>query len=107
MTTVEARTEGTYADAAMPVDARVSDLLGRMTRAEKLAQLGSTWAFTLLESGRFAAERARPILGQGLGHVTRVAGATSLHAGTFVINVDADQPTPAKVFTGSVEVREL
>ncbi|MDG4810742.1 glycoside hydrolase family 3 N-terminal domain-containing protein [Micromonospora sp. WMMD1120] len=80
MTTVEARTEGTYADAALPVNARVADLLARMTRAEKLAQLGSTWAFSLLENGRFAVQRARPILGQGLGHVTRVAGATSLRA---------------------------
>ncbi|WP_444947634.1 glycoside hydrolase family 3 N-terminal domain-containing protein [Micromonospora ureilytica] len=80
MTTVEPAIEATYADATAPVDERVSDLLARMTREEKLAQLGSTWAFTLLEGGRFAAERARPILRHGLGHVTRVAGATSLKA---------------------------
>ncbi|MEV6366943.1 glycoside hydrolase family 3 N-terminal domain-containing protein [Micromonospora musae] len=80
MTTVEPETEATYTDATVPVDERVSDLLGRMTREEKLAQLGSTWAFRVLEGGRFSAERARPILGHGLGHVTRVAGATSLKA---------------------------
>ncbi|MEU5962290.1 glycoside hydrolase family 3 N-terminal domain-containing protein [Micromonospora parva] len=80
MTSVEPAIEATYADANAPVDERVSDLLTRMTREEKLAQLGSTWAFTLLESGRFAPERARPILAHGLGHVTRVAGATSLKA---------------------------
>ncbi|MBG6105498.1 hypothetical protein IW249_005912 [Micromonospora vinacea] len=78
MTTVEPEIEATYTDATAPVDERVSDLLARMTREEKLAQLGSTWAFALLEGGRFAPERARPILRHGLGHVTRVAGATSL-----------------------------
>ncbi|MET7373252.1 hypothetical protein [Micromonospora arida] len=57
MTTVEPETEATYTDATAPVDERVSELLARMTREEKLAQLGSTWAFTVLEGGRFAAER--------------------------------------------------
>ncbi|MEV4813007.1 glycoside hydrolase family 3 N-terminal domain-containing protein [Micromonospora avicenniae] len=80
MTTVKPEAGATYADATAPVAARVSDLLARMTREEKLAQLGSTWAFRVLEGGRFSAERARPILGHGLGHVTRVAGATSLKA---------------------------
>ncbi|MFI7604435.1 glycoside hydrolase family 3 N-terminal domain-containing protein [Micromonospora sp. NPDC049366] len=80
MTTVGPRTGAIYADASAPVQERVSDLLARMTREEKLAQLGSTWAFALLESGRFSAERARPVLRHGLGHVTRVAGATGLRA---------------------------
>ncbi|MET7670461.1 glycoside hydrolase family 3 N-terminal domain-containing protein [Micromonospora luteifusca] len=80
MTTVEPTTQPSYVDATVPVEERVSDLLARMTREEKLAQLGSTWAFGVLEGGRFSAERARPILGHGLGHVTRVAGATNLKA---------------------------
>ncbi|MFC3499456.1 glycoside hydrolase family 3 N-terminal domain-containing protein [Micromonospora krabiensis] len=80
MTTVGPRTGAIYADASAPVDERVSDLLARMTREEKLAQLGSTWAFAVLEGGRFSAERARTVLRHGLGHVTRVAGATSLKA---------------------------
>ncbi|WP_220503385.1 glycoside hydrolase family 3 N-terminal domain-containing protein [Microbispora sp. H10885] len=58
----------------------MTDLLARMTREEKLAQLGSAWAFSLMEGGRFSAERARTVLRHGLGHVTRVAGATSLRA---------------------------
>ena len=41
-----------YRDAALPVDARVADLLGRMTRAEKVAQLGSFWAFEVVPDGR-------------------------------------------------------
>ncbi|WP_170208472.1 glycoside hydrolase family 3 N-terminal domain-containing protein [Micromonospora pisi] len=80
MTTVKPETGATYVDATAPVEERVSDLLARMTREEKLAQLGSTWAFAVLEGGRFSVRRARPILAQGLGHVTRVAGATSLKA---------------------------
>ncbi|WP_220498712.1 glycoside hydrolase family 3 N-terminal domain-containing protein [Microbispora sp. H10949] len=70
----------TYTDPAAAVGERVTDLLARMTREEKLAQLGSAWAFSLMEGGRFSAERARPVLRHGLGHVTRVAGATSLRA---------------------------
>ncbi|WP_220505629.1 glycoside hydrolase family 3 N-terminal domain-containing protein [Microbispora sp. H10830] len=58
----------------------MADLLARMTREEKLAQLGSAWAFSLIEGGHYSAERARTVLRHGLGHVTRVAGATSLKA---------------------------
>src|ERR1700735_2349775 len=34
---------GAWRDTSVPVAGRVSDLLGRMTLAEKLAQLGSVW----------------------------------------------------------------
>ncbi|PZG23561.1 beta-glucosidase [Nonomuraea aridisoli] len=69
-----------YTDPTVPVGERVADLMGRMTREEKLAQLGSVWAFSLIEGGRYSAERARTILRHGLGQVTRVAGATNLKA---------------------------
>ncbi len=72
--------EAIYIDPAAPVGERVADLLARMTREEKLAQLGSAWAFSLIEGGQYSAERARTVLRHGLGHVTRVAGATSLKA---------------------------
>ncbi len=72
--------EAIYIDPAAPVGERVADLLARMTREEKLAQLGSAWAFSLIEGGHYSAERARTVLRHGLGHVTRVAGATSLKA---------------------------
>ncbi|MEV4454864.1 glycoside hydrolase family 3 N-terminal domain-containing protein [Microbispora sp. NPDC049633] len=58
----------------------MADLLARMTREEKLAQLGSVWAFSVLDGGRYSEERARTVLRHGLGHVTRVAGATNLKA---------------------------
>ena len=38
-----------YQDPTLEVEARIVDLLGRMTRDEKLAQLGAVWAFQLLE----------------------------------------------------------
>jgi beta-glucosidase len=75
MTTIDAR----YRDATLPIDARVADLLARMTLEEKLAQLGSVWSFELFKSETeldptFVRER----LGHGMGHVSRVAGGTNL-----------------------------
>ncbi|MBP2702528.1 glycoside hydrolase family 3 C-terminal domain-containing protein [Microbispora sp. RL4-1S] len=80
MTTVGRKSGAIYTDPAAPVEERVTDLLARMTREEKLAQLGSAWAFSLIEGGQYSAERARAVLRHGLGHVTRIAGATSLKA---------------------------
>ena len=52
MTTIEAR----YRDPSLPIDARVADLLARMTLAEKLAQLG----FRSGRSSCSARDGARP-----------------------------------------------
>jgi beta-glucosidase len=67
-----------YLDASLPVSERVGDLLQRMTLAEKLAQLGSLWSFELLDGAVFSDELARARLAEGVGQVTRVAGATNL-----------------------------
>jgi beta-glucosidase len=75
MTTLESR----YRDRDLSIDARVADLLARMTIDEKLAQLGSVWSFELFRSETEldpALVRAR--LAQGIGQVSRVAGATNL-----------------------------
>ena len=57
MTTIDAR----YRDASLPVDARVADLLARMTLDEKLAQLGSVWSFELFRTEtELDPERLRP-----------------------------------------------
>lgn len=69
-----------YRDPSRPVHERVEDLLGRMTRAEKLAQLGSAWVFELASGGHVSPERAERTCAHGLGQVTRVSGASSLHA---------------------------
>jgi len=69
-----------YRDPGRPLAERVDDLLGRMTREEKVAQLGSAWVFQLAEGTTLSAERAGDVLKNGLGHVTRISGASSLDA---------------------------
>jgi beta-xylosidase len=70
--------ETSYRDPALPVDARVADLLARMTRAEKVAQLGSFWGFDVVRSGGFDADRLVALAGKGIGHLSRLAGSTNL-----------------------------
>jgi len=72
-------TQAPYQNPDEPTEARVADLLARMTLDEKLAQLGSVWAFELLRSETelddgLLAQR----LADGIGHVSRVAGSTNL-----------------------------
>jgi beta-glucosidase len=75
MTTIEVR----YRDASLPIDARVADLLARMTIDEKLAQLGSVWSFELFRTAtELDPALVRTRLGDGIGHISRVAGATNL-----------------------------
>jgi beta-glucosidase len=77
MTMIDAR----YRDAGLPVDERVADLLARMTLEEKLAQLGSLWSFELFRSEtELDPALVRGRLADGIGHVSRVAGATNLDA---------------------------
>ena len=49
-----------YRDASRATDARVDDLLSRMTTVEKVAQLGGVWVTSLLRDGRFDPGRAPP-----------------------------------------------
>jgi beta-glucosidase len=51
-----------------------------MTVAEKLAQLGSRWAFELFDGDRFSPSRAHELIPDGIGQVTRLSGATALSA---------------------------
>ena len=73
-----AHDERRYLDARLPVDERVSDLLDRMTPQEKLAQLGSVWSFEVLSGTEFEPAKAGERIGNGIGQITRVAGATDL-----------------------------
>ncbi|MFL5716575.1 MAG: glycoside hydrolase family 3 N-terminal domain-containing protein [Chloroflexota bacterium] len=70
--------ETSYRDAAIPVEARVTDLLARMTRAEKVAQLGSFWAFEVIPESGFDEARLAALAGHGIGQITRLAGSTNL-----------------------------
>jgi beta-glucosidase len=67
-----------YRDPALSIDVRAADLLGRMTRAEKVAQLGSFWAFEIAGDEGLDAARLAALAGDGIGHITRLAGSTNL-----------------------------
>lgn len=67
-----------YLDPTQPVERRVDDLLSRMTLDEKLAQLSGVWVYELLENAAFSEEKAKELIGKGIGQITRIAGASNL-----------------------------
>ena len=67
-----------YRNSSAPTGERLSDLLGRMTLEEKLAQLGSYWSHEILDHETFDPAKAAERIGKGIGQITRVAGATNL-----------------------------
>ena len=67
-----------YRDPSQPVEARVDDLVARMSLDEKLAQLGCVWCTSLVDDDGFSAEKARERLANGTGHVTRIGSSTAL-----------------------------
>src|SRR5262245_11869022 len=63
-----------YRDPARPIDERVADLLGRMTLEEKVAQLLGLWrkrADFQLPDGHFSPDKAKALLGNGIGEISR------------------------------------
>ena len=70
--------QNSYQNPSLPVEERAADLLSRMTLDEKIAQLGSIWAFQVLEDMKFSPSKAQKLFSQGLGQVTRIGGASSL-----------------------------
>src|SRR5262245_38949208 len=72
--------EALYRDTAASTEARVADLLSRMTRAEKLAQLGSVWAFSLVGDDGVRPDRLTELVPDGIGEITRLLGSTNLRA---------------------------
>lgn len=67
-----------YLDAARSVEERVSDLLSQMTLDEKIAQLGSFWVYEVLDGITFSPEKARRLMPNGIGQVTRLGGASNV-----------------------------
>ncbi|MBX2998292.1 MAG: glycoside hydrolase family 3 C-terminal domain-containing protein [Caldilineaceae bacterium] len=68
-----------YGDAQRSVEERVDDLLGRMTLAEKIAQLGSLWVYEIQDDDQsLSRTRLDARLGEGIGQITRLAGGSSL-----------------------------
>jgi len=63
-----------YKDAKAPVEARVEDLLFRMSLEEKIAQITAVWnrkAPLLTSSGEFDPAKARQLYPDGIGHFVR------------------------------------
>ena len=83
--------EPLYRDPSRTVAERVDDLLGRMTRDEKVAQLGSAWVFQLARQGSLDPDLAGGLLRNGIGHVTRISGASSLGARDSALLANAIQ----------------
>jgi len=69
-----------YKDASAGVGERVTDLLGRMTLEEKVAQLGAIWLTSLVKNEAFDADLAAERLADGIGQVTRIGASTGLLA---------------------------
>jgi len=67
-----------YRDASLPIAQRVEDLLGRMTVEEKLAQLGTIWITQLVSDDAFDEAKAREVLANGTGQITRIGASTGL-----------------------------
>jgi len=62
------------ADVILDIEAKVKALLKDMTIEEKIAQLGSIPGRNLLEDGKFSQEKAKDLLKNGIGQVTRISG---------------------------------
>lgn len=67
---------------------RIADLLGRMTVDEKIAQLGSAWVFQIAGPHGLDPAKAEPILRHGIGHITRVSGASRFDSAGAAALVD-------------------
>ncbi|PJF43589.1 MAG: beta-glucosidase [Phototrophicales bacterium] len=68
-----------YRNETLSVDERVNSLLEQMTLDEKIAQLGGVWVTDLLdENFEFSEAKASTKLAHGIGHITRVGGASML-----------------------------
>lgn len=65
-----------FSDETQPIDVRAANLLAQMTLDEKLAQIVSIWVTDLLDSDRqFVPDKAQEHISNGVGQITRIAGA--------------------------------
>ena len=71
-------TTAIYHDPAATVDARVDDLLERMTLDEKLAQLGCLWSTDLVGDGGLDPDAVAARMPHGIGQITRIGASTGL-----------------------------
>ena len=69
-----------HLDPEMPIERRVAALLAEMTIAEKVAQLGSAWVFEFLTGDDLEPGTVRRVSPNGVGQITRIAGASDYTA---------------------------
>jgi len=70
-----------YFDADKSVGERAENLLSLMTLDEKIAQLGSMWVYEILEGKNFSNNKAKILMKNGIGQVTRLGGASNFNPG--------------------------
>ncbi|RKX56465.1 MAG: beta-glucosidase, partial [Thermotoga sp.] len=56
----------------------VEKIVSEMTIDEKIGQLGSVWLYKLLEDGKSSLGKMKKLIGNGIGQITRVGGASGL-----------------------------
>jgi len=71
------QTQPVYLKPSTSVEARVQDLIERMTLDEKLAQLSSYWFNELQVDQQLSDEVLKRLLGEGIGHISRVGGTST------------------------------
>jgi beta-glucosidase len=71
-------TQSIYLDSTRAIHDRVDDLLGQMTLAEKVAQIGSFWIYQVIDGVLLDPDKAVQFMSDGIGHVTRVGGASNV-----------------------------
>jgi beta-glucosidase len=81
-----------YRNAALPISERIDDLLAQMTLDEKLAQLISFWVHELIDGqGNPSQEQVNTLLKEGVGQITRPAGASTLGPAACARTINALQ----------------
>jgi beta-glucosidase len=84
-----------YKDPQAPVDARVNDLLSRMTLQEKVAQMSCIWqrkSDVEDANGNFDPAKASRVFPYGIGQVARPSDRVPLEANDPLQNVFRDSP---------------
>ncbi|MEP6984069.1 MAG: glycoside hydrolase family 3 N-terminal domain-containing protein [Chloroflexota bacterium] len=74
-----------HTDANLSVEARVAALMAEMTLDEKIAQLGSYWIYEVLDGTTFSPNKAQKLLHNGIGHITRMGGASNVQPSESVL----------------------
>ena len=82
-----------YKDASQPIDARVEDLLKRMTLDEKVAQMQTVWEHKdkiQTPDGTFTSEKAAQAFPNGIGQIARPSDRRGVAAGNDAAGAAAD-----------------